>query len=49
VASKNAPKGQAVKKDAIHIKWVRRAGSFCKTTIKDGKQTQEWSTNRDEL
>jgi hypothetical protein len=31
-----------IKKDNVTIKWVKRAQMWCRTTIKDNKQTQEW-------
>lgn len=37
----NARQGQG--KDAVHIKWVKRARMWAKTTIANGKQTIEWS------
>lgn len=32
--------------DKPTIKYVKRANAWVKTTWKDGKQTQEWSTNQ---
>jgi hypothetical protein len=30
------------KKDIVNIKWVKKAHMWCRTIIKDNKQTQEW-------
>lgn len=30
------------KPDTVSIKWVKKAQMWCKTTIIDNKQTQEW-------
>lgn len=30
------------KKDNVTVKWVKRAQMWCRTTILDNKQTQEW-------
>jgi len=40
MASKN--KAFHNKKDNITVKWVKRAQMWCRTTILDNKQTQEW-------
>lgn len=30
------------KEDMVSVKWVKKAQMWCKTTIKDNKQTIEW-------
>jgi len=35
-----------IKKDMTSVKWVKRAQSWAKTTVKEGKQTIEWSQEK---
>ena len=39
----NYPKNYPIK---FSIKWVKKANQWCKTTFKDKKQIQEWSSNK---
>lgn len=45
VAKKSKPI-HAIQLDRILLKWVRRANMWCKTIFLNGKQTQEWSSNK---
>ena len=40
MASKNTQ--HHIKKDMVSVKWVKKANMWCRTTIIDNKQTQEW-------
>jgi len=37
------------KKDNITVKWVKRAQMWCRTIIKDNKQTQEWFSEKPKI
>lgn len=37
------------KPDSVSVKWVKKAQMWCRTTVVDNKQTQEWFNEKPKI